>query len=344
MTSLSPAPWKRPLSVAPMLDWTDRHFRFLARLISRHTWLYSEMVTTGALIHGDMERLLRFNPAEHPVALQLGGSEPAELAHCARLGADWGYDEINLNVGCPSDRVQNGRFGACLMAEPQRVADGVAAMKNAVSIPISVKTRIGIDHRDSYEELADFIARLLTAGCDLVILHARKAWLQGLSPRENRSVPPLRYDVALRLHADFPQLPLVLNGGITTLEQARHWCQSLSGVMMGREAYQNPWRLARADRDLFDDPHPLPSRHQVLEAFYPYVEDCLAAGIPLNSLSRHLLGLFNGCPGAKRWRRALSEQAHRPGVGVEVLRQAAALVDDDTQAVRETQPLAPTAA
>ncbi|WP_242518297.1 tRNA dihydrouridine(20/20a) synthase DusA [Thiorhodovibrio litoralis] len=309
-----------------MLDWTDRHFRFFARLISRHVWLYSEMVTTGALIHGDRARFLPFDATEHPVALQLGGSDPADLARCARLGADWGYDEINLNVGCPSDRVQNGRFGACLMAEPGLVADCVAAMKDAVSVPVSVKTRIGIDDRDSYDELADFSGKVRAAGCDLLILHARKAWLQGLSPRENREVPPLRYDVAVRLHSDFPDLPLVLNGGITTLEQARHWCEQLDGVMIGREAYQNPWLLALADRELFADPHPLPSRHQVLEQFYPYVERCLAEGVPLNSISRHLLGLFNSCPGARRWRRVLSEQAHRAGAGVEVLRQAAAQV------------------
>jgi tRNA-dihydrouridine synthase A len=321
-----------------MLDWTDRHFRFFARLISRHAWLYSEMVTTGALIHGDSDRFLRFDPTEHPVALQLGGSDPVALARCARMGADWGYDEINLNVGCPSDRVQNGRFGACLMAEPGLVADCVAAMKEAVAAPmsasaaipvlVSVKTRIGIDDRDSYEELAAFVARLAAAGCDLLILHARKAWLQGLSPRENREVPPLRYDVALRLHADFPHLPLILNGGITTLDQARYWCERLDGVMIGREAYQNPWLLALADRTLFGDPHPLPSRHQVLEQFYPYAERCLTEGVPLNSLSRHLLGLFNGCPGARRWRRVLSEQAHRAGAGLEVLRAAAAQVDE----------------
>lgn len=320
----------RPLSIAPMLDWTDRHFRFFARLISRHTWLYSEMVTTGALLYGDTERFLRFDPAEHPLALQLGGSDPRELAQCARLGADWGYDEINLNLGCPSDRVQNGRFGACLMAEPELVAECVAAIKAAVSIPVTVKTRIGIDERDSYEELAAFTRKLIAAGCDLLILHARKAWLQGLSPRENREIPPLRYDMAERLKQDFPDLPLVLNGGIITLEQAHHWCQRVDGVMIGREAYQNPWRLAAADQLLFYDPHPVPTRHQVLNRFYPYVERCLQEGVPLHRLSRHLLGLFNGCPGAKYWRRLLSEQAHQPGAGVNLLRQAAAQVQEST--------------
>lgn len=307
-----------------MLDWTDRHFRVFARLISRHTWLYSEMLTTGALMHGETERFLRFDPTEHPLALQLGGSNPAHLAHCARLGADWGYDEINLNVGCPSDRVQNGRFGACLMAEPELVAECVAAMKAVVSRPVTVKTRIGIDEHDSYEALLAFVQGLHAAGCDLLILHARKAWLQGLSPRENRTIPPLRYDIAERLKQALPQLPLVLNGGLTTLDQAEYWCQRLDGVMIGREVYQNPWLLAAADQRLFGDPHPIPSRYQVLEGFYPYVERCLSAGIPLHSLSRHLLGLFNGCPGAKRWRRVLSEQAHRPGAGLDVLRQAAA--------------------
>lgn len=322
------APPARPraLSVAPMLDWTDRHFRYFARLLTRHTWLYSEMVTTGALIHGESERFLRHDPAERPVALQLGGSDPAELAHCARLGADFGYDEINLNVGCPSDRVQNGRFGACLMAEPELVADCVAAMKGAVSVPVTVKTRIGIDHRDSYEDLTAFVARVREAGCDLLILHARKAWLSGLSPKENREIPPLRHDVALRLKQDFPTLPLVLNGGITTLAEVRHWCKPLDGVMIGREAYQNPWLLATADQELFGVTDPPPTRRQILERFSPYVEQCLSEGVPLNSISRHLLGLFNGCAGARRWRRFLSEHAPARGADIKVLQQAAALV------------------
>jgi tRNA-dihydrouridine synthase A len=313
----------RRLAVAPMLDWTDRHFRYFARLITRRTLLYTEMVTTGALIHGERARFLRFDPAEHPLALQLGGSDPGEMAACARMGADSGYDEININVGCPSDRVQSGRFGACLMAEPGRVADCVAAMKAAVAVPITVKTRIGIDERDSYEELAAFTDNVAAAGCDALIVHARKAWLQGLSPRENRDVPPLRHDLVHRLKRDFPDLPMVINGGIRTLGQAKEHLQLMDGVMIGREAYQNPWMLAAADRELFGDPAPPTSRQAVLDAMLPYVEERLAEGVPLNAMTRHMLGLFHAQPGAKAWRRHLSEQAHRPGAGIEVLRDAA---------------------
>jgi len=315
-------PLSRRLSVAPMLDWTDRHCRYFLRLITRHTLLYTEMVTTAALIHGERARHLDFDPAEHPLALQLGGGEPAELARCARLGEDWGYDEINLNVGCPSDRVQNGRFGACLMAEPQRVADCVAAMKAAVGIPVTVKTRIGIDHRDSYEELAALVGQVAAAGCDALIVHARKAWLQGLSPRENREVPPLRYDLVQRLKGDYPDLCISINGGITSLVQARALLAGLDGVMIGREAYQNPWMLAQADREIFADPAPAPDQHQVLEAYAAYVERQLRAAVPLNAMTRHILGLFRGRPGARGWRRHLSENAHRPGAGIEVLQSA----------------------
>jgi len=313
------APLDRRLAVAPMLDWTDRHCRFFLRLITSHTLLYTEMVTTGALIHGDRERHLGFDPAEHPVVLQLGGADPKAMALCARLGADWGYDEININVGCPSDRVQNGRFGACLMAEPQVVADCVAAMKAAVEIPVTVKTRIGIDERDSYGELADFVGRVAGSGCDALIVHARKAWLQGLSPRENREIPPLRYDWVQRLKGDFPSLAVVINGGIQTLDGAVELLNGLDGVMIGREAYQNPWMLAQADRLIFGDPAPTPSRLEVLERFLPYVEQGLAVGVPLNAMTRHILGLFQGQPGARAWRRHLSENAHRPGAGLEVL-------------------------
>jgi len=313
---------QRRLSVAPMLDWTDRHCRFFLRLISRHTLLYTEMVTTGALIHGETARFLRFDPSEHPLALQLGGSDPAEMAQCARLGADWGYDEININVGCPSDRVQNGRFGACLMAEPETVAACVTAMKEAVSVPVTVKTRIGIDDRDSYGELVEFVGQVAEAGCDALIVHARKAWLSGLSPKENRDVPPLRHAVVEQLKQDFPALSISINGGITTLDQALGFLDRLDGVMIGREAYHNPWILAEADRRLFGDPHPLPTRHQVIDTFIPYVERELAEGVPLTAMSRHLLGLFQGQPGARRWRRHISENAHRPGAGSEVLREA----------------------
>lgn len=314
------------LSVAPMLDWTDRHFRYFARLITRHTLLYTEMVTTGALLHGERGRFLRFDPAEHPVALQLGGSVPDEMALCARMGVDWGYDEININVGCPSDRVQNGRFGACLMAEPGVVADCVAAMKAAVELPVTVKTRIGIDERDSYEELAAFTDTVLSAGCDVLIVHARKAWLKGLSPKENRDVPPLRYDVVERLKADFPLRPMVINGGITTLAQAEAMLATFDGVMIGREAYQNPWMLAEADRVIFGDPVPPPEPAAVVDALFPYVERNLRDGVPLSAMTRHLLGLFHGRPGAKAWRRTLSEQAHQRGAGIEVLRTAAGKV------------------
>ena len=309
-----------------MLDWTDRHYRYFARLLSRHTLLYTEMVTTGALIHGDTARFLRHDMAERPVALQLGGADPREMVHCARLGAEAGYDEININVGCPSDRVQNGRFGACLMAEPETVAACVAAMKAAVNVPVTVKTRIGIDHRDSYEELLAFTQAVVDAGCDALIVHARKAWLQGLSPRENRDVPPLRYDVVLRLKQDFPALPMVINGGIKTLAQAAGFLDRLDGAMIGRAAYQTPWLLADADRIIFNDLAPPPTPHEILDAFVPYVERQLAEGVPLASITRHILGLFHGQPGARRWRRVLSEQAHRPGAGIEVLREAAAQV------------------
>ncbi|MGQ9658900.1 MAG: tRNA dihydrouridine(20/20a) synthase DusA [Thermochromatium sp.] len=309
----------RRLSVAPMLDWTDRHCRYFLRLISRHTLLYTEMITTGALIHGDRERFLRYDPAEHPVALQLGGSDPRDLAHCARMAEDWGYDEVNLNVGCPSDRVQNGRFGACLMAEPALVAECVAAMRAAVQVPVTVKHRIGIDERDGYGQLVEFVGHLEAAGCDAIIVHARKAWLKGLSPKENRDIPPLRYEVVRDLKRDFPSLPIVINGGIKTLDAAVEFLRTLDGVMIGRAVYHNPWLLAEADRCIFGDAHPLPTRRQVLEAFIPYAERQLAAGVPLSAMSRHLLGLFQGQPGARAWRRRISEQVQRPGAGVEVL-------------------------
>jgi len=322
----------RRLSTAPMLDWTDRHCRYFLRLISRHTLLYTEMVTTGALIHGERERFLRFDPAEHPVALQLGGSEPKEMAACARLGAAWGYDEININVGCPSNRVQKGRFGACLMAEPALVADCVAAMKDAVAVPVTVKTRIGIDDRDSYDALRDFAGAVTDAGCDALIVHARKAWLGGLSPKANRDVPPLRYQVVERLKADLPNQCIVVNGGIKTLQEAARFLTVLDGVMIGREAYHNPWVLADADRVIFGDARPPPNRHQVLEDFLPYARRELAAGLPLSRMSRHLLGLFQGQSGARAWRRHLSEHGPRPGAGIEVL--VAAAPPGDTLAAR----------
>ena len=302
-----------------MLDWTDRHCRYFLRLLSRHTLLYTEMVTTGALIHGEPERFLRFDPAEHPIALQLGGADPQNMARCARMGADRGYDEININVGCPSDRVQNGRFGACLMAEPRLVADCVAAMKDTVAVPVTVKTRIGIDDRDSYGELLDFAGTLTDAGCDALIVHARKAWLAGLSPKENRDIPPLRYDLVEQLKRDLPNQTIAINGGIKTLDETAVFLETLDGVMIGREAYHNPWILTEADRLIFGDDRRAPTRNAVLDAFLPYVERELAGGTPLSAMSRHILGLFQGQPGARAWRRHLSEQAHRPGAGVEVL-------------------------
>ena len=310
------------LSIAPMMDWTDRHDRYFLRLISRHARLYTEMVTTGAILHGNQKRFLDFDPAEHPLALQLGGCDPLALAQCARIAENWGYDEVNLNLGCPSDRVQNGRFGACLMAEPQLVANCVAAMVAATRLPVTVKTRIGIDERDSYEELAAFVAALAGAGCRTLIVHARKAWLKGLSPRENREIPPLRYDVVYRLKRDFPALTVVINGGITDLAQVEDHLTQVDGTMLGRAAYQNPYLLAEADSRLFDDPTPPPSRHQVVERLLPYVEAQRAQGVHLSAISRHILGLFQGLPGARAWRRHISENAHRPGAGPEVIRQA----------------------
>ena len=311
-----------------MLDWTDRHYRFFARLISRHTRLYSEMVTTQALLRGDARRLLAYHPSEHPLAIQLGGSDPRALAECARLAEAQGYDEVNLNLGCPSDRVRNGRFGACLMAEPGRVAECIGAMKGAVAIPVTLKTRIGIDHDDSYAALRRFIGAQIEAGCDHCIVHARKAWLQGLSPRQNREVPPLRYDRVIRLKRDFPDQGFTLNGGIKGLGQAQELLQELDGVMIGRAAYHDLWLLAGADRLIFHDRQPPPSRRAVLGAYLPYVEEQLSLGVPLHHLTRHILGLFHGCPGARAWRRLLSEQVHRPGAGPELLREAASQVGE----------------
>ena len=321
------APDCNPISVAPMMEWTDRHCRYLLRLISRHTRLYTEMDTTGAVLYGDVARLLAFDPAEHPVALQLGGSDPAALARCARIGAELGYDEINLNVGCPSDRVQSGRFGACLMAEPERIAECVSAMAAGVDVPVTVKTRIGVDHRDRYEDLQRFVSIVSGAGCRTFLVHARKAWLQGLSPKQNREVPPLRYDRVYRLKRDFPGLRVVLNGGVRTLDEARAHLVQVDGVMIGRAAYQDPWLLAQVDPLFHASPMPYTDPAAAVEAYLPYVERELRAGTPLTRMTRHLLGLFQGRPGARRWRRHLSEHAHRPGGGPEVIRTALAMVE-----------------
>jgi tRNA-dihydrouridine synthase A len=322
------------LSVAPMLDWTDRDYRYFLRLISKHTLLYTEMVTTGALIHGQRERFLAHNVSEYPLALQLGGSDPEALAACARFGQDAGYSEINLNVGCPSDRVQSGRFGACLMADPQLVAEGVAAMQAEVTIPVTVKTRLGIDEHDSYEFVYDFIQQVSAAGCDMFIMHARKAWLQGLSPKENRDIPPLEYDRVYQLKRDFPQLHIDINGGIKTLEQAKLQLDHVDGVMMGRAAYHDPYLLAQADSEIFADDHAIPSRHDVIRQMLPYIEQRMAEGRPLKSITRHLLGLFQGQVGARAWRRHLSENAHLKGADITVLEHALSLVPDTSTFVK----------
>lgn len=308
------------LSVAPMIDWTDRHCRYFHRLLSRHARLYTEMITTGALLHGDVGRHLRFNTEEHPVALQLGGSEPADLAACARLGEQWGYDEINLNCGCPSERVQRGAFGACLMAEPQLVADGVKAMRDVVSIPVTVKHRIGIDRTESYDFVRDFVGTVAEAGCDTFIVHARNAWLQGLSPKENREVPPLRYELVHRLKREFPQLTIVINGGITTDAQVAEQLQLLDGVMIGREAYHNPWWLACWDERYFGAAPSGRSREGVEELMVAYMlraqeED----GAPWYAIARHMLGLRHGLPGARRWRQVWSDHRLKPRDAREVL-------------------------
>lgn len=328
-TTYAPA----PLSVAPMMDWTDRHERFFLRLISAHVRLYTEMITTGAILHGPRDRLLAFDPAEHPVALQLGGSDPVALAECARIGADLGYDEINLNVGCPSDRVQSGRFGACLMAEPDLVADSVAAMHAAVDVPVTVKHRIAIDDQPEWDTLIDFVDRVAAAGCARFIVHARKAWLEGLSPRENRDVPPLHYDLVHRLKAERPDLHVTINGGIEDLDAAADHLRHVDGVMLGRAAYQNPYVLAEADRRFFDAGADVRSRHEVIEAYCPYIEREIAAGRHLIAMTRHILGLFNGLRGARAWRRYLSENASgfagAPAEASAMIREAASLVEED---------------
>lgn len=305
-SGVGPSPWR--LSVAPMLDWTDKHCRYFHRLLSRHALLYTEMVTTGALLHGNQPRHLDFNPEEHPVALQLGGSEPADLAQAARLGEQWGYDEINLNCGCPSERVQRGAFGACLMAEPATVADGVKAMVDAVSVPVTVKHRIGIDRTESYGFVRDFVGTVAEAGCKVFIVHARNAWLQGLSPKENREVPPLRYDVVHRLKHEFPHLTIAVNGGLREASQVHEHLRLLDGVMVGREAYHNPWFLASWDADFFGEPDRGLTREGVEEAMVAYMErEAAQRGTPWYNIARHMLGLYNGLPGARRWRQVWSD-------------------------------------
>ena len=315
-------------SVAPMMDWTDRHCRVFHRLMTRRARLYTEMLTTGAILHGDRRRLLGFDASEHPVALQLGGSDPRNLATSAKIGEDFGYDEINLNVGCPSDRVKDGRFGACLMAEPALVAACVDAMKRTVAIPVTVKCRIGIDDQDP-EAALDALARsVIAAGADALIVHARKAWLNGLSPKENRDIPPLDYDIVYRLKASLPDVPVVINGGIASLAEARRHLGFVDGVMLGRAAYQEPWRLLAADPELFGEAAPQATMKDVFESMMPYIESQLAQGTRLHSITRHFVGAFHGVPGARAFRRHLAENGVKSDAGVNVLRDAIALVED----------------
>jgi tRNA-dihydrouridine synthase A len=313
---------KHRFCIAPMMEWTDRHCRVFHRQLSRHALLYTEMVTAPAIIHGKRDRLLGFDPAEHPVALQLGGSDPAELGQAAKIGADYGYDEINLNVGCPSDRVQAGRFGACLMAEPELVAECVGAMRAAVSVPVTVKCRIGIDDQDSEADFSRFIETVAAAGCATFIVHARKAWLGGLSPKQNRDVPPLDHDRVYRLKAARPDLTIIINGGIAALDEADKHLKHVDGVMVGRAAYQSPWLLADVDRRHYSASIPRKDLRDAVEAMMPYIAEQLARGHRLHSITRHMVGLFQGVPGARAWRRTLSDAGARPGAGLELLHEA----------------------
>jgi tRNA-dihydrouridine synthase A len=311
-----------------MMDWTDRHCRVFHRFMTRRARLYTEMLTSGAILHGDRRRLLAFDTCEHPVALQLGGSDTRDLAAAAKIGEDFGYDEINLNVGCPSDRVREGRFGACLMAEPMLVADCVAAMKAAVAIPVTVKCRIGIDDQDTEVALDTLARAVVSSGADALIVHARKAWLNGLSPKENRDIPPLDYDRVYRLKASMPDVPVIINGGIGSLAAAKQHLHHVDGVMLGRAAYQEPWRLLAVDPELFGEAAPFTAMKDAFEAMLPYIERELAQGTRLHSITRHFVGAFHGVPGARAFRRHLAENGVKPGAGVDVLRDAIALVED----------------
>ncbi len=324
----------RSFSIAPMMDWSDRHCRYFWRRLTREALLYTEMVTTGAIIHAGPERFLSFHADEHPLALQLGGSSPTDLARCAKIAEDWGYDEVNLNCGCPSDRVQSGMFGACLMAKPALVADCIKAMQDACTIPVTVKHRIGIDDMESYEELLGFVDPIAATGCKTFIVHARKAWLHGLSPKQNREVPPLDYPMVYRLKRDRPELEIIVNGGIDNLEQCQQHLQQVDGVMLGRAAYQNPWLLAEVDQRLYGTEKSVVGREQVLLDFLPYIEEQLTLGCSLNHISRHIVGLYQGVPGAKLFRRHLSQYAHLAGAGVDVVEEAIALTK---QAEREQE-------
>lgn len=321
-----PLSLNRKLSIAPMMDWTDRHCRYFHRLITKQSLLYTEMVTTGAVINGDREKLLAYNNEEHPIALQLGGSDPKVLAECAKIGEGYGYDEINLNVGCPSDRVQSGKIGACLMAEPDLVCQAILAMKNACNVPVTVKHRIGIDDLDSYELLVKFVEIVAESGCDSFIVHARKAILSGLSPKQNREIPPLIYDRVYRLKKDFPKLEFIINGGIKTLKETHEHLNKLDGVMIGREAYHNPYMLAFVDQDIFGINQTPLSRVEITEQMLPYIEQHLSKGGKLQHISRHMLGLFHAQPNGKKWRRHLSESATKANAGTDVILDALTLV------------------
>jgi len=315
-----------------MMGWTDRHARYFLRLITKHTLLYTEMVTTGAMLHneqkvGEQKRFLDYHPAEHPLALQLGGSDPKALAQCTQMAADAGFDEVNLNVGCPSDRVKSGAFGACLMAQPELVADCISAMQAKVDIPVTVKCRIGIDDMEGYEALENFVDTVAATGCDTFIVHARKAWLQGLSPKQNREIPPLRYDYVHRLKAERPELTIVINGGIKTIETVREELAHVDGVMIGREAYYNPYLLAPVDKDIYHDADAvIKTREEIVDLICDYIDIEQSKGVVLHSITRHILGLYQGCRGAKAWRRHLSEHGHREGADSSVVREAMAKI------------------
>jgi tRNA-dihydrouridine synthase A len=315
-----------PLSIAPMMDRTDRHCRYFLRQISHHTLLYTEMVTSMAILNGDKPKLLGFDKSEHPISLQVGGDNPQDLAKCAQIAAEFGYDEINLNVGCPSSRVQNGNFGACLMLQPERVAECIAEMRAATKLPVTVKQRIGVDEVDSYEDLVNFVSIVSQTGCNRFTIHARKAWLQGLSPKENREVPPLRYDDVHRLKRDFPHLWIEINGGFTSLEQTQAQYQFVDAVMIGRAAYDNPYLLALVDTEIYGDDTPPPSRHDIVTAMLPYIDEWTNKGWKLNSITRHMLQLFHGQPGSRIWKRLITEQSVLPGAGVGVITEALAQV------------------
>lgn len=325
----------RRFCTAPMIDWSDRHCRVFWRQLTQHAPLYTEMITTGAILHAGPERFLNFNPQEHPLALQLGGSEPKALGECAKIAEQWGYDEVNLNCGCPSDRVQSGMFGACLMAKPELVADCIKAMQDNCNIEVTVKNRIGIDDMESYEGLRNFVKTIAATGCKTFIVHARKAWLQGLSPKENREIPPLRYELIYQLKQEFPELEIIINGGIKSFADCDEHLKHVDGVMVGREAYQNPYCLADVDQHFFGVETAPISRDQAIENFKPYITEQLNANAQLHHITRHLLGLYQGLPGAKIFRRHLSQNAHKKDAAIEVLEEALSLMHKEQQRIRD---------